>query len=86
MSEAERKYFDFGDAIRALKDGKKVARAGWNGKGMWIAIVFDVEPTSIGCHNYRHNNYIVIRTPDNALTPWNASQQDALAEDWEVVE
>jgi hypothetical protein len=28
---------DFGDAIRAMKMGKKVARAGWNGKGMWVA-------------------------------------------------
>lgn len=30
---------DFGDAIRALKDGKKVARAGWNGRGMWLLLV-----------------------------------------------
>jgi hypothetical protein len=29
---------DFGDAIRALKDGKRVARAGWNGKGMWLSL------------------------------------------------
>jgi hypothetical protein len=29
---------DFGDAIRAMKAGKKVARAGWNGKGMWVAM------------------------------------------------
>lgn len=29
---------DFGDAIRALKAGKKVARAGWNGKGMWLSL------------------------------------------------
>jgi hypothetical protein len=29
---------DFGDAIRALKDGKKVARLGWNGKGMWLTL------------------------------------------------
>lgn len=28
---------DFGEAIRALKSGKRVARAGWNGKGMWLA-------------------------------------------------
>lgn len=28
----------FGDAIEALKAGKKVARAGWNGKGMWLAM------------------------------------------------
>ena len=29
---------DFGDAIRALKAGKKVAREGWNGKGMWLSL------------------------------------------------
>lgn len=29
---------DFGDAIRALKRGEKVARAGWNGKGMWLSL------------------------------------------------
>lgn len=27
---------DFGEAIRALKQGKRVARVGWNGKGMWL--------------------------------------------------
>ena len=29
---------DFGDALRALKRGARVSRAGWNGKGMWIAL------------------------------------------------
>lgn len=29
---------DFGDAIRALKRGERVARAGWNGKGMWLSL------------------------------------------------
>ena len=29
---------DFGAALRALKQGAKVARTGWNGKGMWIAL------------------------------------------------
>lgn len=29
---------DFGDAIRALKQGGRVARAGWNGKGMWLSL------------------------------------------------
>ena len=28
---------DFGDAIRALKQGSRVAREGWNGKGMWLS-------------------------------------------------
>jgi hypothetical protein len=29
---------DFGEALKALKSGKRVARAGWNGKGMWLAL------------------------------------------------
>ena len=29
---------DFGNAIRAMKEGKRVCRAGWNGKGMWVAL------------------------------------------------
>ncbi len=29
---------DFGDAIRALKNGHKVTREGWNGKGMWLSL------------------------------------------------
>jgi hypothetical protein len=32
---------DFGDAIRALKEGKRVAREGWNGKGMWLSLSGD---------------------------------------------
>lgn len=31
--------FDFGQAITYLKQGKKVAREGWNGKGMWIVLM-----------------------------------------------
>lgn len=27
---------NFGEALQALKDGKKVSRSGWNGKGMFI--------------------------------------------------
>ena len=29
----------FGHAIEAMKDGKKVGRAGWNGKGMFIVLM-----------------------------------------------
>lgn len=29
---------DFSDALRAVKAGKRARRAGWNGKGMWIAL------------------------------------------------
>lgn len=32
-------YLNFGEAIAAMKQGKKVSRAGWNGKGMWIVLM-----------------------------------------------
>jgi hypothetical protein len=30
---------NFGQAIEALKNGSKVSRSGWNGKGMWIVLM-----------------------------------------------
>ena len=36
MSEKTTRYFEFGEALRKLKEGKKVARRGWNGKGMYL--------------------------------------------------
>lgn len=39
MAPAPRPFgFDFSLALLHLKQGKKVARSGWNGKGMWIAL------------------------------------------------
>lgn len=32
------KGLKFGDALEALKQGKRVAREGWNGKGMWLSL------------------------------------------------
>jgi hypothetical protein len=29
---------DIGQAVAEMREGKRVARAGWNGKGMWIAL------------------------------------------------
>lgn len=30
---------DYSEALVAMKDGSRVSRAGWNGKGMWLAMV-----------------------------------------------
>lgn len=35
--------FSFGNALAALKRGDRVARAGWNGKGMWLALVLPIQ-------------------------------------------
>lgn len=37
----------FGMAIEAMKQGKKVARRGWNGKGMWLCIPLVEGPKEI---------------------------------------
>lgn len=71
---------DFGNAIRALKDGKKVSREGWNGKGMWLALQVP------DAHSKMSLPYIYMKTADDKLVPWLASQTDVLSEDWEVVE
>jgi hypothetical protein len=87
--------FDFGEALRQLKLGKKVAREGWNGKGMWLVLVsgwngrltgtlktsaFAMPPEWVG-----YANFIAMYTADKVLVPWLASQTDMLAEDWSIV-
>lgn len=84
----------FGEALVALKDGKKVQREGWNGKGVFIFLVpgstFAVNrPPLIGIYpegtiiNYQ--SHIDVKTAQDTV-PWLASQSDVLAEDWQIVE
>lgn len=77
----------FGMALEAVKLGRCVARAGWNGKGMWLAIVnagqYDVAAGIAG--DAKFSPWIAMKTADNKLVPWLASQTDMLAEDWTVL-
>lgn len=81
----------FGLAVEALKLGNRVARHGWNGKGMWLAVVrsYEYNPKSDGsvCHALGCEKlpWIGMKTADDKFVPWLASQTDVLAEDWEVV-
>lgn len=78
---------DFGEALFALKQGRRVARKGWNGKGMWLKLVTNYSVT----HNLEPNKilpllpWIGMRTATEEFVPWLASQTDLLAEDWEDV-
>lgn len=72
---------DFAWAVRTLKSGGKVARSGWNGKGMWIAIW-----TPDASREAMTLPYIYMKTVDDSLVPWLASQTDILAEDWDSVD
>ena len=79
----------FGDAVAALKEGLRVERAGWNGKGMWLGLV-DTGYYDVGCSVVGEINlllpWIGMKTADNKFVPWLASQTDVLAEDWQIVE
>ena len=90
------KLCSFEDALYYLKLGKRVARIGWNGKGMWLVLAYATDTNykeqSIefnkrydGVQSYLEN-FIVMKTVDNKLIPWLASQADILAEDWMIVE
>lgn len=91
-------FMDFGRAVGALKSGKKVARSGWNGKGMWIVLMpaLYLDASVINARTSKHigpgvdldsQPYIVMWTAAQQWQPgWLASQADILATDWQIVE
>ena len=81
----------FGDAIKALKAGRKVARKGWNGKGMFLLYVPSekwgiLDKIGLGIPKGNLLSWIGMKTADNKFVPWLASQTDILAEDWEIID
>ena len=84
---------DFGEALHLLKEGKKLAREGWNGKGMFIVFV----PSKVINLNEKFkelfdkdkvefNQHFVIKNVDGAVSTWVPSVNDCLAEDWYVAD
>lgn len=86
--------FDFGLAVSLLKDGKKVARKGWNGKGMYLFLADSIDfATNADLSDMKNASgdltlpSITMKTADNKfVVGWLASQADMLAEDWVMVE
>lgn len=89
----------FGAALSALKIGKRIARAGWNGKGMHLQLVNP--PQSATPNDWRYDvtcgdeytfvpgvkllPWIGMKTADGCFVPWLASQTDLLSDDWIVI-
>jgi hypothetical protein len=92
--DCQKTSLTFGVALEALKKGLRVAREGWNGKGMWLYLISGSELQSAlkyGFGEYLMEPTIVasiaMKTADNKIViGWLASQTDMLAEDWTVVE
>lgn len=80
-------WYNFGQALRQLKFGGRVAREGWNGNGMWLVLVPPIHPVVVISPALEREvseiaPWIALKTADNYLVPWTASQMDILAEDW----
>lgn len=98
----ETQSLTFGQAIEAMKKGKKVARTGWNGKGMFLYLVDGSEvpfenlrdsaarfitEKSTGRNAAKICGHIDMKAADGSVVVgWLASQTDMLADDWEIVE
>jgi len=85
---------NFGQALDELKAGNKVAREGWNGKGMFLFLVpgsrFAVNrPPLLGIYPegtiIDYHAHVDMKTAQGDIGPWLCSQSDMLAEDWGVV-
>ena len=72
---------DFGDALRSLKVGLQVTRAGWNGKDMHLQYV-----PAVKTPDGSFLAYIQMKTAQGDLVPWLASQSDILDTDWQVLD
>lgn len=88
----------FGLAIEATKLGHKIARAGWNGKGMFV-VYQKGYPEGIPCNKntaeafglnegdlFKVRPYLQMRCADGSHQMWLASQSDILEDDWMIVE
>lgn len=77
---------NFGQAIEALKNGQRIQREGWNGKGMHVYLESHFKFVA-GNHEREYPPVLVLFTANGLhQAGWNASTPDLLAEDWSVVE
>ncbi len=86
---------NFSDALDAIKEGRRVAREGWNGKGMFVFLVpgsnFTVNREPLVSilgegSEVTYRPHIDMKDAEGKVVPWLASQTDILADDWGVVE
>ena len=84
---------NFGLALEAAKMDKRIARRGWNGKGMHVFLAdvvelnTDADLSEFEDQDAECGEVLVMRTAQRGLqVGWLASQADMLADDWYIVE
>lgn len=94
MAEVGMDLINFSYALIQAKNGEKIARIGWNGKGMFVYLVpgstFLVNRAPLNViypegTEIKYLPHLDMRTADGSCVPWLASQTDILADDWYVV-
>ena len=84
----------FGQAIEAAKSGQRIARTGWNGKGLFVYLVPAARyPAQTGAAKAHfgegslvpYNPYLAIKNVDETVSTWVPSVNDCLACDWCVI-
>ena len=96
--DCEPEGMDFGTALELVKHGVKIAREGWNGKGLFV-VYQKAYPEGIPCNKqtaeawgmnegdlFKCEPYLQINTVDGSHAMWVPSIRDCLAEDWVIVE
>ena len=83
---------NFGEALEAIKTGKKAQREGWNGKGQYIELATNVsykrpDGTVVNAdHETMGNRAIAFVGTSGVQLGWLASQADMLSDDWRVLD
>ena len=85
---------DFGRAVFAMKQGKKVARSGWNGAGMFAYYVsagkypaqMDLIKGEFKDNLVPYREYLALKTAQGDIATWSPSTSDALACDWLIID
>jgi len=72
-------YMTFSEALKHVKNGKKLTREMWNGDGMFITMQVPTPDSKMTVP------YIYLKTVDDDFVPWVPSQTDLMSEDWKIV-
>ena len=83
---------NFGEAIKAEKNGARIQRMGWNGKKQYVELATCISYKNaagelVNCeHEAIGNRAFAFVGSSGVQMGWLASQADMLAEDWKIVE
>lgn len=86
---------NFSQALELIKKGKKLTRTGWNGANMFVYLVhgseFEVNRAPLNAiyemgTKIKYRPHIDLKAADGTCGVWSISNNDALADDWIIVE